>query len=247
MLFGEFSIADAYFAPVVHAHQELTRCRCRPRSRRTSSACSALPGVKAWIDEALAEKRLRASSTSPTASSPLGRAPACGPAPKLRRHANLPRRRRGPRCAAGLPRQRPRLGRGRRHAARRWWRQGFLPVGTRLPGVPASARRTRNTRWRAPSARRAPGYRGFAVHAAPDVTLEQDLARRDLTINAIARRTSATVARLIDPFGGQRDLQRERAAPRDRRLSRRPGAHPARGALRGALHRLRRRARNAWR
>src|SRR5882672_1143169 len=33
----------------------------------------------------------------------------------------------------------------------------------------------------------APGYKGFVFHAAPDVTLEQDLARRDLTINAIAR------------------------------------------------------------
>ncbi|HEU0277004.1 MAG TPA: multifunctional CCA addition/repair protein [Rhodanobacteraceae bacterium] len=48
-----------------------------------------------------------------------------------------------------------------------------------------------------------PGYHGFAFHAAPDVTLEQDLARRDLTINAIAR--DATGA-LIDPYGGERDL-----------------------------------------
>jgi len=50
----------------------------------------------------------------------------------------------------------------------------------------------------------APGYRGFTVHAAPTVTLEQDLARRDLTINAIAQAADGT---LIDPFGGQRDLQ----------------------------------------
>lgn len=49
----------------------------------------------------------------------------------------------------------------------------------------------------------APGYRGFVVHAAPDVTLEEDLARRDLTINAIAENTDG---RLIDPFGGQADL-----------------------------------------
>jgi tRNA nucleotidyltransferase (CCA-adding enzyme) len=48
------------------------------------------------------------------------------------------------------------------------------------------------------------GYKGFTVHAAPDVTLEQDLARRDLTINAIARDESG---RLIDPFGGARDLK----------------------------------------
>jgi tRNA nucleotidyltransferase (CCA-adding enzyme) len=48
-----------------------------------------------------------------------------------------------------------------------------------------------------------PGYHGFAVHAAPDVTLEQDLARRDLTINAMARDDDGT---LIDPYGGQTDL-----------------------------------------
>jgi tRNA nucleotidyltransferase (CCA-adding enzyme) len=49
----------------------------------------------------------------------------------------------------------------------------------------------------------APGYHGFVVHADPAVTLEQDLARRDLTINAIAEDAHGT---LIDPFGGQRDL-----------------------------------------
>jgi tRNA nucleotidyltransferase (CCA-adding enzyme) len=49
----------------------------------------------------------------------------------------------------------------------------------------------------------APGYAGFAFHAAADVTLEQDLARRDLTINAMAEDAQGEV---IDPFGGQRDL-----------------------------------------
>jgi tRNA nucleotidyltransferase (CCA-adding enzyme) len=48
------------------------------------------------------------------------------------------------------------------------------------------------------------GYTGFNVYAAPDVTLEQDLARRDLTINAIAKAQDGT---LIDPFGGVKDLQ----------------------------------------
>lgn len=48
------------------------------------------------------------------------------------------------------------------------------------------------------------GYRGFTVYAAPDVTLEDDLARRDLTINAMALAADGT---LIDPYGGQRDLQ----------------------------------------
>ena len=60
------------------------------------------------------------------------------------------------------------------------------------------------------------GYTGFAVHAAPDVTLEDDLARRDLTINAIAAHadwldaadaaSDAARAHLVDPYGGQRDL-----------------------------------------
>src|SRR4051812_23675442 len=48
------------------------------------------------------------------------------------------------------------------------------------------------------------GYHGFAFQASPEVTLEQDLARRDLTINAIAQAPDGS---LIDPFDGQRDLQ----------------------------------------
>jgi len=51
----------------------------------------------------------------------------------------------------------------------------------------------------------ARGYKGFRIHAAPDVTLEQDLARRDLTINAMARDEAG---QLIDPFGGAADLER---------------------------------------
>ncbi|MBN8511243.1 MAG: multifunctional CCA tRNA nucleotidyl transferase/2'3'-cyclic phosphodiesterase/2'nucleotidase/phosphatase, partial [Burkholderiales bacterium] len=50
----------------------------------------------------------------------------------------------------------------------------------------------------------APGYRGFVVHADPSVTLEQDLQRRDLTINAIAQ---AADGRLVDPHGGEADLR----------------------------------------
>lgn len=48
------------------------------------------------------------------------------------------------------------------------------------------------------------GHRGFIFHAAPDVTLEADLARRDLTINAMARAEDGT---LVDPFGGASDLR----------------------------------------
>lgn len=79
---------------------------------------------------------------------------------------------------------------------------GFKPVGQDFPVFLhpqtreeyALARTERKT---------APGYRGFVFHAAPDVSLEEDLARRDLTINAMAQ---AADGRLIDPFGGQRDL-----------------------------------------
>ncbi|MBB2486662.1 multifunctional CCA addition/repair protein [Mitsuaria sp. WAJ17] len=80
--------------------------------------------------------------------------------------------------------------------------RGFQPVGKDFPVFlhPQSheeyalARTERKT---------APGYHGFSVHAAPDVTLEQDLSRRDLTINAMARDAQGL---LIDPHGGQRDL-----------------------------------------
>jgi tRNA nucleotidyltransferase (CCA-adding enzyme) len=58
----------------------------------------------------------------------------------------------------------------------------------------------------------APGYRGFVVHASPEVTLEQDLARRDLTVNAMAlpadrAEPSPDLAHLVDPFHGRQDLQ----------------------------------------
>ena len=93
--------------------------------------------------------------------------------------------------------------------------QGYLPVGKDFPVFLhpqtreeyALARTERNT---------ARGYRGFEVYAAPDVTLEQDLARRDLTINSIAaparQKRAAAVFEpdfeaLIDPYGGQRDIQ----------------------------------------
>jgi len=49
----------------------------------------------------------------------------------------------------------------------------------------------------------APGYRGFSVEFGPEVTLEEDLGRRDLTINAMARQADGT---LVDPHGGKRDL-----------------------------------------
>jgi tRNA nucleotidyltransferase (CCA-adding enzyme) len=49
-----------------------------------------------------------------------------------------------------------------------------------------------------------PGYRGFAVEFGPDVTLEEDLVRRDLTVNAIAKAEDGS---LVDPYGGRQDLE----------------------------------------
>ena len=55
----------------------------------------------------------------------------------------------------------------------------------------------------------APGYKGFIVHASPDISLEQDLIRRDLTINAMAMDPEG---QLIDPYGGQQDLENRKTS-----------------------------------
>jgi len=86
--------------------------------------------------------------------------------------------------------------------------KGFRPVGKDFPvflhpqtqAEYALARTERKT---------GVGYKGFLFHADPSVTLEQDLERRDLTINAMAQEVSesgALVGPIIDPFNGQRDL-----------------------------------------
>jgi tRNA nucleotidyltransferase (CCA-adding enzyme) len=83
-------------------------------------------------------------------------------------------------------------------------RQGFKPVGKDFPVFlhPATHEEYALARTERKSGR---GYKGFKVHAAPDVTLEDDLRRRDLTINAIARDENGG---LIDPFGGKADLEK---------------------------------------
>ncbi|MDE2277250.1 MAG: multifunctional CCA addition/repair protein, partial [Burkholderiales bacterium] len=80
---------------------------------------------------------------------------------------------------------------------------GYRPVGKDFPVfiAPGSGEEVALART---ERKTGPGYHGFAFHAAPEVTLEQDLARRDLTINAIAQAEDGT---LIDPCGGRRDLQ----------------------------------------
>jgi tRNA nucleotidyltransferase (CCA-adding enzyme) len=81
--------------------------------------------------------------------------------------------------------------------------RGFRPVGKDFPvflhpdtgDQYALARTERKT---------GAGYYGFATRFSPDVTLEEDLARRDLTINAMARGDDGTI---VDPHGGRRDLE----------------------------------------
>ncbi len=81
---------------------------------------------------------------------------------------------------------------------------GFTPVGKDFPVFlhPDTKEEYALARTERKS---APGYKGFVVHAAPDVTLEMDLARRDFTINAMAKSQNGE---LIDPYGGQEDLKR---------------------------------------
>ena len=83
-------------------------------------------------------------------------------------------------------------------------RLGYKPVGKDFPVFlhPKTREEYALARTERKTAR---GYKGFQVYAAPDVTLEQDLSRRDLTINAIARDEQG---RIIDPYGGAADLKR---------------------------------------
>lgn len=80
--------------------------------------------------------------------------------------------------------------------------RGFRPVGRDFPVFlhPASGEEYALARTERKAGR---GYHGFVFHTGPDVTLEADLERRDLTINAMAEDADG---RLIDPFGGRRDL-----------------------------------------
>jgi tRNA nucleotidyltransferase (CCA-adding enzyme) len=79
---------------------------------------------------------------------------------------------------------------------------GFRPVGKDFP-VFLHPRTNEEYALARTERKTAPGYAGFSFHASPDVTLEEDLARRDLTINAMARAESGE---LIDPYGGRRDI-----------------------------------------
>ena len=83
-------------------------------------------------------------------------------------------------------------------------RLGYKPVGKDFPVFlhPVTHEEYALARTERKSGR---GYKGFTVYAAPDVTLEDDLRRRDLTINAIAKAEDGS---LVDPFGGKADLEK---------------------------------------
>ena len=81
--------------------------------------------------------------------------------------------------------------------------RGYRPVGKDFPVFlhPDSGEQYALARTERKTGR---GYYGFATHFSPDVTLEQDLSRRDLTINAMAMAESGEI---VDPYGGRRDLE----------------------------------------
>ena len=80
---------------------------------------------------------------------------------------------------------------------------GYTPVGKDFPVFlhPQSHEEYALARTERKTAR---GYHGFVIHTSPEVTLEEDLARRDMTINAIAQDANG---QRIDPYGGERDIQ----------------------------------------
>ena len=88
--------------------------------------------------------------------------------------------------------------------------RGFVPVGRDFP-VFLHPRTHEEYALARTERKNGMGYRGFVVHTAADVTLEEDLARRDLTINAIAApsdwKGSGDLATLVDPYHGQQDLK----------------------------------------
>ncbi len=82
-------------------------------------------------------------------------------------------------------------------------RQGYVSVGKEFPVFLHPVTKEEHALARL-ERKVAPGYRGFTTQFSPDVTLEEDLERRDLTINAMAEKPNGEI---IDPYGGKRDLE----------------------------------------
>ena len=182
-LFGEFGIADAMFAPVVMRFNT-----CAPaligRRRAYVQRVTALPAVQAWIEDALSETHAIPYRTLPMNIYAVGGA--------IRDELlGVPVQDRDYVVVGATPEQ--------------MVAQGYRPVGKDFPVFLhpqtheeyALARTERKT---------AAGYHGFQFFYAPDVTLEEDLARRDLTINAMAREVrpdGELTGPVIDPFNGR--------------------------------------------
>jgi tRNA nucleotidyltransferase (CCA-adding enzyme) len=158
----------------------------------------ALPGVKAWIEDALAEKDFVAFD-EPYRIGALTAGPRGGPytAPMQTYMVGGAVRD----ALLGLPvNDRDWVVVGATPEA--MIDAGYLPVGRDFPVFlhPETREEYALARTERKTGR---GYHGFAFHADPGVTLEEDLARRDLTINAMAQDDAGQV---IDPFHGRRDL-----------------------------------------
>jgi len=82
-------------------------------------------------------------------------------------------------------------------------RAGYIPVGRDFPVFLHPKTKEEHALARL-ERKVAPGYRGFTTEFSPDVKLEDDLRRRDLTINAMAQDSAGNI---VDPYGGQRDLE----------------------------------------
>ena len=162
----------------------------------------ALPGVKAWMDDALAEhdfvdfdepyRTARPEARSPRYTARMPSEAVPGSAARCAMPCSaLPVNDDDWVVVGATPEDMI-------HA-------GYLPVGKDFP-CSCTRRRTRNTRWRAPSARRRAATAASPSTPPPTSRWSRTCARRDLTINAMAQAEDGT---LIDPFGGQRDLRRE--------------------------------------
>src|ERR1700738_4622343 len=82
-------------------------------------------------------------------------------------------------------------------------RQGYMSVGREFPVFLHPTTKEEHALARL-ERKVAPGYRGFSTHFSADVSLEEDLKRRDLTINSMAEGRDGQI---IDPYGGQNDLR----------------------------------------
>ena len=164
-LFGAFTAADAMYAPVVLRFRTY-EVKLPRAARAYCEAVLALPAMREWIAAAEREASRFRSSTCTS--------------------EGLRRRRRGARRAARPAGARTATTSWSARRPRRWSAQGYRPVGKDFPVFlhPQTHEEYALARTERKSGR---GYKGFTVHASPDVTLEEDLRRRDLTINAMAQ------------------------------------------------------------